>query len=185
MEIDDGPDRGRDGSSNSSESRFGMPAVSVIIHERVANWSRQLRPRFQGWPIRWSETRSADSLVRAAAGSACPVLVIELDRQPVRGLRDLDEALQVAPNALSVVLDPLDRDEVATIARELGATLVLPGLVVPPEVERLLQRWLPIAKGRSEAEGWSASTEPEPEVWEDPDLFQWPAQTNPIVDEPD
>jgi hypothetical protein len=79
----------------------------------------------------------------------------------------------------------MDRDEVATIARELGATLVLPGLVVPPEVERLLQRWLPIAKGRSEAEGWSTSAEPEPEVWEDPTLFQWPGQTNPIVDEPD
>jgi hypothetical protein len=162
-----------------------MPAPSVIIHERVANWSRQLRPRFRGWPIRWSETRSAASLVRAAAGSACPILVVDLDRQPVRGLRDLDEALQVAPNALTLVLDPLDREEVAQVARELGATLVLTGPVVPPEVERLLHRWLPIARARSEAEGWSASTEPEPEAWEDPELFQWPGRANPVVAESD
>ena len=162
-----------------------MPAPSVIIHERVANWSRQLRPRFQGWPIRWSETRSAPSLARASARSACPIIVVDLDRRPVAMLRDLDEALQVAPNALSMVLDPLDRDEVAATARELGATLVLPGLVVPPEVERLLRRWLPIATRRAEAEGWSASVEPEPEAWEDPDLFRWPGPAGPTVDEPD
>jgi hypothetical protein len=148
-----------------------MPAPSVIIHERVANWSRQLRPRFQGWPIRWSETRSGAALARAAARSSCPVLVIDLDRRPVAGLLALDEALQVAPDALSMVLDPLDRSEIAATARELGATIVLPGLVVPPEVERLLRRWLPIAGRRSEAEGWSASGEPEPEAWEDPDLY--------------
>jgi hypothetical protein len=184
MIIDDGSRPGRDQFPTLSEPSPGMPAVSVIIHERVANWSRQLRPRFQGWPIRWSETRSSASLVQAARRSACPVLVVELDEQAVRGLSDLGEALQVAPNALSMVLEPLRRPEVASIARELGATLVLPGLVVPPEVERRLQRWLPIAQLRSEAEGWSASSEPEPEVWEDPDLFYWPAQTNPMVDEP-
>jgi hypothetical protein len=162
-----------------------MAALSVIIHERVANWSRQLRPRFPGWPIRWSETRSEVALVRAAARSTCPIVVIELDRRNLQGLRDLHEALQVTPNALSMVLEPLNRPDVATIARELGATLVLPGVVVPPEVERLLLRWLPIAKGRSEAEGWSASSEPEPEFWEQPDLFPWPDQPIPIGDEPD
>ncbi len=149
-----------------------MPAPSVIIHERVANWSRQLRPRFQGCPIRWSETRSTADLTLAAAGSACPILVVDLDKHPARALRDLDEALQVAPGSMALVLDPMDRPEVAEVALEIGATIVLAGLVVPPEVERLLQRWLPIAKSRSEAEGWSAASEPEPDPWDDPDLFR-------------
>jgi hypothetical protein len=162
-----------------------MAAPSVIIHERIANWSRRLRPRFPGWPIRWSETRSEASLVRAAARSACPILIVELDRRSLRGLRDLHEALQVAPNALAMVLEPLSLPGVASIARELGATLVLPGIVVPPEVERILHRWLPIAKSRSEAEGWSAAIEPEPEAWEDPDLFRSFPETNPTADEPD
>jgi hypothetical protein len=185
MEIDDGPRPGRARLPNLSEPSPGMPDVSVIIHERVANWSRQLRPRFQGWPIRWSETRSTDSLVRAASASACPILVIELDHQAARGLLDLDEALQVAPNALSVLLEPQDREEVASLAREVGATLVLPGLVVPPEVERILQCWLPMAQHRIENQGWSASIEPEPELWEDPDLFQTLARPIPIVDQLD
>ncbi len=164
-----------------------MPAPSVIIHERVANWSRQLRPRFQAWPIRWSETRSGRSLVRLAGRSACPVLVVDLITRPVDGLRELDEALQAAPRALSMVLDPLDRPEVASMARELGATIVLSGPVVPPEVERLLRRWLPIAGKRSEAAGWSAEAEPEPEAWGDPELFrpQDDANPTPTVDEPD
>lgn len=141
-----------------------MPPSSVIFHERVANWSRQIRPRFQEWPIRWSETRSTAGLVEAASRSACPVVVMGLDDQAARGLRDLDEALQVTPGALSLVLDPLDRLEVAETARALGATLVLPGLVIPPEVERLLLRWLPIARRRGELEGWSASSEPDPDL---------------------
>lgn len=185
MDFEDGPAPGRDRLPHPSEPRPGMPAVSVIIHERVGNWSRRLRPRFQGWPIRWAETRSADSLARAVSGLACPILVVDLDRRTIRGLFDLDEALQIAPNALSVVLDPLGRPEVVSIAREVGATLVLPGQVVPPEVDKILQRWLPIARGRSESQGWSASAEHEPEAWEDPDLFRWPDETNPITDEPD
>jgi hypothetical protein len=161
-----------------------MAALSVIIHERVANWSRQLRPRFQGWPIRWSETRSEVPLVRAASRSSCPILVVELDRRNLQGLRDLHEALQVAPDALSMVLEPLNRPGVASIARELGATLVLPGVVVPPEVERLLHRWLPIAKSRSEAGGWSASIEPEPEIWDQPDFFPPSVHPNQTLDVP-
>ncbi len=86
----------------------------------------------------------------------------------------------MAPNALTLVLDPSDQHDVAEVARELGATLVLAGTVVPPEVERLLQRWLPIARARSDAEGWSASAEPEPEPWDDPELFRWPGQASPI-----
>ena len=161
-----------------------MTPPSVIIHERVANWARQLRPRFRDRPIRWSETRSQPSLVRAAARSNCPILVMELDDRPSRGLEDLDAALQVAPTALSLVIDPRGRDDVASMARELGATLVLGGVVVPPEVERLLQRWLPLAGRRAESEGWSPSSGPEPEPWERPELFDSTRLPGPPDDEP-
>ena len=154
-----------------NELRLGMPAPLVIIHERVANWSRHLRPRFRGRAVRWSESRSTSTLLRAASLSTCPILVIEMESRPARGLEDLDGALRVAPKALSLVLEPRGRAEVLSISRELGATLVLGGVVVPPQVERVLLRWLPIAGRRSEAEGWSPSLEPEADPWDRPELF--------------
>ena len=44
--------------------------------------------------------------------------------------------------------------EALTLARELGATLALGGRVLPPEVMRLLERWVRLARKRLEAEGW-------------------------------
>jgi hypothetical protein len=142
-----------------------MQLQSIIIHERLANWSRQIRPRFRGWPIRWSETRSTSELVRAASQSTAPIFVIDLADRPSQGLEDLDAGLVAAPMALSLILDPLSHDGLPTTARELGATLVLPGVVVPPEVVALLQRWLPIARQRSESDGWSVSIRAEPDPW--------------------
>lgn len=133
-----------------------MQPQSIIIHERLANWSRQICPRFRGWPIRWSETRSTADLVRAASRSACPIFLIDLADRPGPGLEDLDAGLTAAPMALSLVFDPLSHDGISTTARELGATLVLPGVVVPPRVVALLQSWLPLARQRSESDGWSA-----------------------------
>jgi len=155
-----------------------MSAFSIILHERLANWSRQLRPRLQDWPIRWSETRSEAALVLAASRSSCPIVVVELDRRGFQGLRDLERALEASPNALSLVLDPLNRPGVEPVAREIGATLFLPGVVVPPEVEQLLRRWLPIARGRSEAQGWSVATEPEPEIWDRPEALMTQPRTS-------
>lgn len=145
-----------------NEARAGMQSQSVIIHERLAHWSRQLRPRFRGWPIRWSETRSRAELVRATARAACPILVIDLADRPIRGLEDLGAALAAVPTALSLVLGPGSDPAVGMTARELGATLVLPGVVVPPEVVGLLRRWLPLARQRTETGGWSAPSEPDP-----------------------
>ena len=148
-----------------------MPQPSVIIHERLIHWAGQLRPRFQGWPIRWSETRSTSDLVQAAGRSHVPILVMELGGRAARGLHDLHEALESNPSVLSLVIDPLARPEVVELARELGATLVMTGVVVPPEVESLLHRWLPLAGHRAETGGWWPAVEPEPEPWERPELF--------------
>src|SRR5271170_6002114 len=110
-----------------------MPMQSVIIHERLANWSRQLRPRLQGWPIRWSETRTTSGLLDAVARSNVPILVIDLDDRPARRLKDLHAALEVNSSTLSLVIDPIGHENVAELGRELGATLVLSGVVIPPE----------------------------------------------------
>ncbi len=69
--------------------------------------------------------------------------------------------MQAAPSGLSVVLDPSDQPEVALMARELGATLVLGGVVVPPTLEALLHRWIPLAIARSKSQSWSRRDEPE------------------------
>lgn len=157
-------------AGTSETSRPTEPAImtsaQVIIHERLATWTRQLRPRFSGWPVHWSESRSGLSLVRAARLSACPVIVLDLGHDPLRGLEDLGEVGQTAPSALSVVLDPARNEEIALLARELGATLVLGGQVVPPVLESLLQRWIPLSIQRAKREGWCRSVEPEPGMME-------------------
>jgi hypothetical protein len=49
----------------------------------------------------------------------------------------------------------------------LGATLVLPATIPPPRVLEVLSRWLPLAKARSEADGWAEDRRPEPEPWQE------------------
>jgi hypothetical protein len=139
----------------------------VVIHERLGNWARHLRPRFLAWPIRWAETRSTADLEAALAGVACPVVLVDLGRRVRAGLEDLDRAAQAAPGGLFLVLDPEPREGVAMLARELGATHVFSGPVTPPEVARLLARWFPLAQRLAESDGWSNVREPgpQPEPW--------------------
>jgi hypothetical protein len=105
------------------------------------------------------------------ARSRVPILVIDLDERPARGLNDLQASLEVNASAISLMIDPVGRTEVAQLGRELGATLVLSGVVVPPDVEALIQHWLPIAGHREETGGWWPTSHPEPEPWERADLF--------------
>ena len=115
----------------------------IIIHERLAEWGGRLRSRWGDDPaVRWVESRSAADLVAAARGSMPAIVLINLAHRTYWGMEGL-EALDAVPhNALILVLDPLSVPEVPTLARELGATLVWPGVVVPPQVEALFRRWL-------------------------------------------
>jgi hypothetical protein len=146
-------------------------AVLLVIHERIGHWARHLRPRLADRPVRLAETRSTADLEAAlvAAGVACPVVVIDLSRRVRNGLEDLGRALQLAPEALALVLDPLGHDGVALLAREIGATHVITGPTTPPTVVGLLNRWLPLAQRRGELSGWTGPAagppEPEPEPW--------------------
>lgn len=145
-----------------------MARLPLIIHERIATWARQLRPRVVTWPVRVSETRSAADLERALKGSACPLVVADLARWPRQGLDDLERALAPSANALVLVLDPGTNPGVAALAREIGATLVLSGPATPPQVVGVLARWLPLAQRRAEADGWDGDPEPEAEPWDLP-----------------
>lgn len=140
----------------------------LVIHERIGTWARHVRPRLTaGGPVRVVESRSAGDLAAALAGAACPVVVLDLGRRPRAALDDLDRALAVAPDALVLVLDPGPHAGAALLARELGATHVLSGPATPPAVAALVARWLPLARRRTEAVGWSVSAPdpPAPEPW--------------------
>ena len=62
-----------------------LTRVAVILHERLGNWNRQLRPRLHDRPVRWFETRSRADLDGLLIGLACPVVLIDLGRHPSRG----------------------------------------------------------------------------------------------------
>lgn len=153
-----------------------MATLTLIVHERLGNWARQLRPRLASWPIRWTETRSSDDLRAAVVGLACPIIVIDLASRLRVGLEDLDLVIQESPNAMVLVLDPGAHEGVPRLARELGAAHVIQGLATPPDVARLLARWLPLAEHRTEDDGWSRAarrpSEPEPWNWLTPLLAE-------------
>ena len=127
---------------NRPQARAVSP-TAIIAHERIGAWTGRLRPRFAADPaVRWVESRSAADLAAAAAGDAVPIVLIDLASRPHWGLEGLDALHRAAPDALALVLDPGRVPEVPALARELGATLVWTGVVVPPRVESLFRRWL-------------------------------------------
>ncbi len=144
-----------------------LASLTLVIHERRGIWARHLRPRLSTWPVRWVETRSSADLDAALAGAVCPIVVLDLARRVRAGLEDLDRAMQRAPGAMVLVLDPEAHEGVAVLVRELGATHVISGVATPPAVADLLARWLPLAQRQAEGEGWSSAPPPvpEPEPW--------------------
>ena len=169
--------RGRTDATRVNLPETNLASLTVVLHERLGNWARHLRPRLIDWPVRWVETRSSDDLRVAVAGVACPVVLIDLARRPRLGLDDLDLVVQSAPDALVLVLDPDASEGVAALARELGATHVLSGVAIPPDVAALVARWLPLARRRAERQGWSPASRPEPE----PEPWNW---LNPLLATP-
>ena len=96
-----------------------LSSLRLVIHERLGYWARHLRPRLVGWPIAWVETRSSADLEAALAGTACPIVVIDVADRPRAAMEDLDRAMRTAPNALALILDPRARG-VASLALELA-----------------------------------------------------------------
>jgi len=140
--------------TDSSVGREGSP-VAVVLHERRGNWARQLRPRLQGWPVRWFESRSAADLAAAINGLVAPVVVIELGKDPSGPLEDLIGLIERNSSARVLVIDPEAREGVEALARELGAAHVVSGFAPPPEIAGLIERWIRLALVEAELAGWS------------------------------
>ena len=133
-----------------------MPSVTVVTHERRGTWARHIRTRLAGaGAIRWVESRSGNDLERAIRGATSPVVLLDVADRPRPVLEDLDRAAQASPAGLFLVLDPADHPGLSALAFELGATLVMAGVVPPPRVAALLLRWLPLARRRAERDGWA------------------------------
>lgn len=133
----------------------GPPPLALILHERRGNWARNLRTRLVDSSIRWFESRSTADLLAAARGLTAPIALIDLGEEPYGPLEDLTRLVEVAPSARTLVLDPQERPEITESARALGATLLISGFVPPPEVARLLSRWIRIAAEETAQQGWS------------------------------
>jgi hypothetical protein len=140
-----------------------LTRTAVILHERIGNWARQLRPRLFDLPIRWFETRSTADLGLVLTGMACPVVLIDLALSPASGLRGLQTILDRASDARVLVLDAEVHEDAAGLVREMGATHVFSGFVPPPVVASLLRRWVKLASARVEHGGWSKPLVPDPE----------------------
>lgn len=133
---------------------MGQPVV--VVHERIATWARQLRPRLAGSAGGWAETRSAADLARRLLGAVVPVVVLDLADAPAARLEEVALARRESPDALILVLEPRDRPGVPALARELGATRVLAGPATPPEVAEVVSRWVRLSRQRARAGGWPA-----------------------------
>jgi hypothetical protein len=133
----------------------------VILHERLGNWARQLRPRLHDLAIRLIETRSRSDLDRILTGLACPVVLIDPGKHIASSLLDIALVLNRAPDAFVLVHNPESNPDLALFARELGAVYVLSGFVPPPLVAGLLARWISLARHQIEHDGWSRTVESE------------------------
>ncbi len=132
--------------------------VAVILHERLGGWYRQLRPRLSRLPVRWIESRSIEDLAEILEGLASPVVLIDLGRWPIDGLSALELALDRAPGARILVMNPESLPDAGGLARELGAARVWSGFAPPPEVAGLVARWVGQALDRTPTAGWSRTT---------------------------
>jgi hypothetical protein len=164
--------------TTAERRKLRLTRVAVILHERLGHWNRQLRPRLHDRPVRWFETRSRADLDGLLIGLACPVVLIDLGRHPIEGLKDLGYIVDRAPDARVLVLDPEAHDqEVAGLARAFGATHVAVGFVPPPFVARLLARWIGLAERQLLRDGWARTsfpkTQTEPWAWLADFLDDW------------
>ncbi len=117
-------------------------------------------------PVALVETRAGQELADAASRSACPLVVIEPSDRGDPVAADIDRVCAASGGALVLVLDPWPGSGLAEIAREMGATRVIPATTPPPVVVEILRGWLRLARGRSQSGGWAPDRTPEPEPWE-------------------
>ena len=139
--------------------------TTLIIHERLARWARVFRPRIDGWGARLIESRSLEDLA-VVARIACPVVLIDHAANPRSAIESVLTVRNTAARALVLVCQGSPNADFATVAREAGATLILPATSPLPAVFDVVRCWLVLAGQRALADGWSVDRREEPEPWE-------------------
>ena len=140
--------------------------ATLILHERIARWARRLRPLAHVWGFRLVETRSADALLDAARGSACPVVGVEVGSRLERTLLMIESARSLRPSALILALAEDPRPEIVSLLLEAGATSALGTREPVPRILETFERWVGLARERVAASGWACDRRREPEPWE-------------------
>ncbi|WP_169973013.1 hypothetical protein [Tautonia rosea] len=135
----------------------------VVLSERRSVWGAQLRPRLQDRPVIWRETRGTNDLLSAVEGWPCPIVLLDLGTQPREGLERLVQLSVLAPSALVLGLDRHQHPGLHDLARTLGATQVWSGFAPPPDVAKLIDRWLILARHRTALAGRAALPKPDPD----------------------
>ncbi len=133
------------------------PKVALTIHEMRGDWSRLLRSTAAIWGVSLRETRSTEDLRESFSGQSVPIVTISLATRREQMLADLVMCRSSIPNALILVIEPSHQAEAVELIRELGATQVLSGAVLPPTVIDLLKDWVVLASQRRERVGWIRS----------------------------
>jgi hypothetical protein len=134
----------------------------LVIHERIGEWGRQLRPRLAHREARLRETRFSGELTAALRGRATALLLLDARRHLRDGLDDLFAAREECPGLLSLVIVDRSCIELAHVVREWGATHVASAATLrPPAVSALFDRWLDIAARRRRCSGISRFGETE------------------------
>jgi DNA-binding response OmpR family regulator len=100
------------------------------------------------------EARSADDVDRNLESSGQAIVLIDLATRAEAGVQALLRASEHHARPMILVLEPTCLSQNRLLTRELGATHVLSGVIVPPLVVAVLERWHRISTRRREAEGW-------------------------------
>ena len=130
-----------------------MPSATVVTHERRGDLGAPPPPAARGG----GPGRSAgSSRARRRPGAGRP-RGVGPGRRDRRGRPAPGDARgprpggpEACPSGLFLVLDPRAHPGVTALAFELGATLVMAGIVPPPRVAAMVLRWLPLARRRAE-----------------------------------
>ena len=153
------------GRSIAEQRRLLLTRVAVILHERLGNWVRQLRPRLHDQPIRWFETRSRADLDRRPDRPGVPR---GADRSGSASGGRLEGPRSGAPPG-SGRAGPRARSRVAPTRWPAWpaswAPLTWSRASCPrPVVAALLARWIALAQRHIERDGWSRTSFPESET---------------------
>lgn len=140
--------------------------VKLILHERIGRWARQFRPRADAWGVRLIESRSLSDLESALGLSSAPIVIVDFRDRAQPPFDAIVLTRMIASNSLILAVIPGAEPHLGMDAVEAGATISRHTTSPLLDTLNLIERWVKLAKSRSETGGWSPDRSPTPEPWE-------------------